>query len=232
MDMVGDIIESNSYDICIKGELTSMKIIQLAIKHCKKIISVLLIAILLVCPTKSFADNYKLSDAEKECLIKQARVVDQKDFSRVMKIGTKFILVDYYTGTWVAMERTMGSDKHHSDCEPIDKEAGETLKRLYKDREDWKRRPVLIVFEDGSVFCGSSFIVGHCGVDSEPFLKYLNELSGGYKNSENYDRIKGNSMDGHICVHVRKSVNHFDGKINKKHQSNIDKLEDIKSKLK
>ena len=35
---------------------------------------------------------------------------------------------------------------------------------------------------------------------------------------ENYDFIKGNDLDGHICVHVPDCRNHFDGKVSEKHQ--------------
>ena len=40
-----------------------MKLIRLAIKHCKKIVSVLLIMLVLIAPAKSFASqDYKIND--------------------------------------------------------------------------------------------------------------------------------------------------------------------------
>ena len=42
--------------------------------------------------------------------------------------------------------------------------------------------------------------------------------------------LKNNGMDGHICIHVRGSRNHYDGKESPKHQANIDYLENEKNK--
>ena len=116
------------------------------------------------------------------------------------------------------------------DVETIDKEATKSLRSVYKDRENWKHRPVLVVMEDGRVYAASSFVLDHAGRDDKPFLKVVDDRSRGYGRGENYDKIKNNGMDGHICIHVRGSKNHFDGKESQKHQSNIDYLEKEKNK--
>lgn len=209
-----------------------MKIIQLAIKYCKKSICIILIISVMISSvgfTRS-KNEYKIDESTKIELLNQAKVVDWNSFDDIMSIGSRFIIVDYYTGTYFVCERHMGG--LHADVEPIDKEATRSLKSLYKDRENWKHRPVLIVFEDKSVYCASSFIVGHAGRDDKKFLEMVDNRSSGYGMGENYDFIKGNDLDGHICVHVLDCRNHFDGRVSEKHQVNIDYLKQEKLKLK
>lgn len=209
-----------------------MKIIQLAIKYCKKSICIILIISVMISSvgfTRSKTE-YKIDESTKIELLNQAKVVDWNSFNDIMSIGSRFIIVDYYTGTYFVCERHMGG--LHADVEPIDKEATRSLKSLYKDRENWKHRPVLIVFEDKSVYCASSFIVGHAGRDDKKFLEMVDNRSSGYGMGENYDFIKGNDLDGHICVHVLDCRNHFDGRVSEKHQVNIDYLKQEKLKLK
>lgn len=209
-----------------------MKIIQLAIKYCKKSICIILIVSVMISSvgfTRSKSE-YKIDELTKIELLNQAKVVDWNSFDDIMSIGSRFIIVDYYTGTYFVCERHMGG--LHADVEPIDKEATRSLKSLYKDRENWKHRPVLIVFEDKSVYCASSFIVGHAGRDDKKFLEMVDNRSSGYGMGENYDFIKGNDLDGHICVHVPDCRNHFDGRVSEKHQVNIDYLKQEKLKLK
>lgn len=224
-----------------------MKLISIALKYCKKTVSILLILLILVVPmmntSKSYAKentSYKITEnisnekyqIDREMineLLKKSQVTDWENFQDVMRIGCRFIVVDYYTGYYWVAERWMGAN--HADIETIDKDATKSLKRVYKDREHWKKRPVLIVFEDGSVYCASSFVIFHAGLDNKDYLKIINNRSCGYGRGENYDHVKGNGADGHNCIHVRGCTNHFDGKINHEHQSNIDFLEKEKAKL-
>lgn len=208
-----------------------MKVIQLAIKYCKKAICIMLIVVILLSSSGFTKGNthYMIDEPAKIELLNKAQVVDWREFNKIMSIGSRFIVIDYYTGTYFVCERHMGG--LHADVEPIDNKATESLESLYKDRESWKHRPVLIVFENGSVYCASSFIIGHAGKDDKPFLKIVDNRSSGYGKGENYDFIK-NGLDGHICIHVRGAKNHFDGKISQKHQRNIDYLEQEKLKLK
>lgn len=223
-----------------------MKLIRIALKYCKKTVSILLILLILIVPmntNKSYAqentsykitenisnEKYQIDKTMINELLKKAQVTDWENFQDVIKIGSRFIVVDYYTGYYWVAERWMGAN--HADIETIDKEATNSLKRVYKDRENWKKRPVLIVFEDGNVYCASSFVVFHAGLDNEDYLKIVNNRSCNYGRGENYDHIKENGADGHNCIHVRKSTNHFDNKINYEHQANIDFLEKEKKRL-
>lgn len=207
-----------------------MKLIQLAIKHCKKIVSMLLIMLILLAPGKAFADNsYKIDIDVKENLLKQAEVVTWDKFDKIMYRGSRFIVVDYKTGVFWIAERHMGGK--HADIETIDKQSTEN-RDLIKQEYNWKHRPVLIVFEDGKVYCASSFIVDHAGVDEEPYLKVLDKRSHGYGKGENYDKIKNNGQEGHNCIHVRGAKNHYNNKTSEEHQKNIDFLIKERSRLK
>lgn len=206
-----------------------MKLIQLALKYCKKIICILLIMVCMI-TTCGFDNQYTIDDNVKTELLNKAKIVEWVDFDNIMSIGSRFIVVDYHTGAYFVCERHMGG--LHADIETIDNKATKSLKSIYKDRDNWKHRPVLIVFENGDVYCGSSFVIGHAGRDDEPYLKMIGDRSCGYGYGENYDFIKDNGMNGHFCIHVRGSKNHYDGKISEKHQNNIDYLENEKSKIK
>ena len=209
-----------------------MKIIQLAIKYCKKTICIMLIISVMITSSgfNKSKTEYKIDESTKIELLNQAQVVDWKSFDNIMHIGSRFIVIDYYTGTYFVCERHMGG--YHADIETIDKESTNALKSIYKDRENWKHRPVLIITEDEKVYCASSFVLAHAGRDDEPFLKKVDNRSCNYGYGENYDKIKGNGMEGHFCVHVRSCKNHYNGKESKKHQDNIDILENEKEKLK
>ena len=222
--------KSSSYDTNIGDDI--MKLIQIALKYCKKAVCILLI-ILMIFSCTGFTDNknkYKIDEPTKIELLNKAEIVQWNEFDKIMSFGSRFIIIDYYTGSYFVCERHMGG--LHADVETIDKEATKSLRSVYKDRENWKHRPVLVVMEDGRVYAASSFVLDHAGRDDKPFLKVVDDRSRGYGRGENYDKIKNNGMEGHICVHVRGAKNHFDGKESKEHQSNIDYLEKEKEKNK
>ena len=208
-----------------------MKLISIALKYCKKVVCILLIILVLLTPGKSFADSQRVDQETRESLLKQAQIVNWNEMDRIMYMGSRFIVVDYKTGTFWIMERHMGG--YHADVETINKESSDNKNTLKYDSENWKHRPVLIVFEDGRVYAASSFIVDHCGRDDAPYLKKNTpNCSGGYGTNTNYDKIKNNAQDGHNCIHVRKSRNHYNKKESKKHQDNIDYLQREKKRLK
>lgn len=208
-----------------------MKVIRIALKYCKKVVCILLIVLLLLAPGKAFADTqYKIDTLTKESLLKQAQVVNWNEFDKIMYMGSRFIVVDYKTGVYWIAERHMGGN--HADIECLDKESYKNFCEVKRDGEGWKHRPVLIVFEDGRIYCASSFVCDHAGRDDKAFLKVVENRSHGYGKGENYDKIKGNGQDGHNCVHVKKCKNHYNGKENEKHQANIKFLEQEKSRLK
>ena len=205
-----------------------MKLIQLAIKYCKKIISLLLIILMLSVPTKSFAaDDYKINDYQRNELIKQAQVVDWKSFDNMFGYDENIIIIDYYSGRYFVTSRMGGAN--HADIEPVDIQSTENMNKALSNGMG-KRRPVIILFDDGRSFLASSFMVGHAGVDSEPYLKVVDKRSNGYGKGENYDSVKGNGLDGHICLFVNGCLNHYDGKKNYNHEENLKFLKEVKER--
>lgn len=204
-----------------------MKLIQIAIKHCKKVISLLLILIILVVPNKSFAgENYKINDAQRNELLKQSQVVDWKDFNDMFNYDENIIIIDYYSGRYFVVTRMGGGN--HADVEPVDAQSTAIMQQAASDGMGKKRRPVIVLFEDGRSFLASSFMFGHAGVDSEPFGKIVENRSGKYGKGENYDSVKNNDLDGHICLFVEKCLNHYDGKQNVMHETNLQFLKEQK----
>jgi len=205
-----------------------VKLIQLAIKYCKKIISLLLIILMLSVPTKSFAaDDYKINDYQRNELIKQAQVVDWKSFDNMFGYDENIIIIDYYSGRYFVTSRMGGAN--HADIEPVDIQSTENMNKALSNGMG-KRRPVIILFDDGRSFLASSFMVGHAGVDSEPYLKVVDKRSNGYGKGENYDSVKGNGLDGHICLFVNGCLNHYDGKKNYNHEENLKFLKEVKER--
>lgn len=202
-----------------------MKLINLAIKHCKKIVSILLIMLVLIVPGKSFGNNeYRIDDYQRNKIIKQSQMIDWNQFDKELSVDEKFVMIDYYTGYYLVCSR-MGGGKH-ADVEPVNQESNENIKKIMDSGRGGKRRPVIILLEDGSSYLGSSFMVGHAGIDKEPYLKELNRRSNGYGKGENYDKVKGNGMDGHMCLFVEGCKNHYNGQKNESHEKNLNFLED------
>ena len=227
-----------------------MKLIQLAIKYCKKTIVILLISLMMIstCYSKDISyslnresnnieetskekqlEEYQISNEVKEKLLKKAKISNWEKFDDIMKEGREFVVIDYYTGYYWACVRWMGGN--HADVETVDKEATASLRRVNNDRENWKRRPVLIVFSDGSVYCASSFVVDHAGVDGAGFLKEVDNRSRGYGTGMNLDKVTGNDANGHYCIFVWGCTNHYNGKPNKEHNANLEFLKNEKERL-
>ena len=204
-----------------------MKLIRLAIKHCKKIVSVLLIMLVLIAPAKSFATgDYKIDDYQRNELLKQAQVVNWNNFDDMFGYDENIIVIDYYSGRYFVVSRMGGAN--HADVEPVDIKSTQNMQLAVKDGMGKTRRPVIILFKDGRSFIASSFMVGHAGVDDEPYLKVIDKRSNGYGKGENYDSVKGNGLDGHICIFVNSCKNHYDGKKNAMHEENLKFLKERK----
>lgn len=206
-----------------------MKIIQIALRYCKKIVSLLLIILMLSTSVVFASGDYRIDDFQREELIKQAQVVDWKDFDSILGYEENIIIIDYYSGRYFVVSRMGGCN--HADVEPIDMQSTENMQKAVKDGMNKTRRPVIILFEDGRSFLASSFMVGHAGNDDEPYGKELEKRSNGYGKGINYDYIKNNGLDGHICLFVNKCLNHYDGKKNILHEDNLKFLKERKESV-
>ena len=77
-----------------------MKLIQIAIKHCKKIVSLLLIMLMFLTSSNSIFANeeYKINDIQRNELIRQSEVINWNSFDSILNKKDNFIIIDYYTG--------------------------------------------------------------------------------------------------------------------------------------
>jgi len=121
-------------------------------------------------------------------------------------------VIDVETGRSFRIRRTFGTN--HADVEPLTKEDTNTIYELWGGWS-WDRRAVVVIV-DGSnyVLAGSMNGMPHGGVDHLPALA---PISGGV----NLDAVKGNGMDGHLCLHFLGSRAHGASSPNAAHQAMV-----------
>jgi len=113
-------------------------------------------------------------------------------------------IVDIQTGREFYLRRTFGGN--HADVEPLTKEDAAIMYDIWGGWS-WARRPVL-VYVNGYIFPGSLTNFPHAGRDDAPALATVNNRSGGYGRGVNLDAVKGNGVDGHMCLHFAGSLLH------------------------
>jgi len=131
---------------------------------------------------------------------------------------TVFVIEDFNTGTTFKMLAAYGGV--HSDVEPLTLQDAHTIKILWGGEYSWVRRPVLVHL-NGRVIAASLNGMPHAGMDDKPEGQYINVRSGGYGYGYNFDTVKGNDFDGHLCLHFKDSRLHANRKIDSKHQKNV-----------
>lgn len=131
---------------------------------------------------------------------------------------TVFVIEDFNTGTTFKMLAAYGGV--HSDVEPLTPDDAHIIKSLWGGEYSWVRRPVLVHL-NGRVIAASLNGMPHAGMDNKPEGQYINTRSGGYGYGYNFDSVKGNDFDGHLCLHFLDSKLHANRKIDTKHQKNV-----------
>ncbi len=128
---------------------------------------------------------------------------------------TVFVVEDFYTGTKFKVLAAYGGV--HSDVEPLSAEDARIIKQLWGGKYGWARRPML-VHHNGRVIAASLNGMPHAGLENQPEGKYVSGRSGGFGYGYNFDSVKGNNFNGHICLHFRDSKTHCNRTKDKKHQ--------------
>jgi len=139
------------------------------------------------------------------------------DIQHIFGRGVDAIVRDIATGRTFNIRRTFGTN--HADVEPLTKEDAATMYDIWGGHS-WARRPVA-VYVGGYVFAGSLTNFPHAGVDSAPALTTVNNRSGGYGRGLNFDAVKGNGVDGHMCLHFAGSLLHGSRRSNPAHQNAV-----------
>jgi len=142
-------------------------------------------------------------------------------YSKVEKIfarGDIATVYDIGTGKSFKIKRTYGTN--HADCETLTKEDTAIMKEIYNGKWSWERRAV-IVKVDGYEIAACMTGYPHAGMDKYAANKTIASRSGGYKRGTNFDAVKNNGMDGVFDIHFLNSRNHYNNKVDPKHQEKI-----------
>lgn len=176
--------------------------------------------------TEQTAENGKeqpdKKDAEQPGEV--AETTSQTDFmpswfgsvENTFAIGDTATVYDIGTGLSFKVKRTYGHN--HADCETLTAKDTATMKKIYNGSWSWERRAV-IVSVDGVKLAGSMSGMPHAGLDKYSANKTVSSRSGGYGRGTNLDAVKQNSMNGVFDIHFYKSKNHYNNKIDPKHQA-------------
>lgn len=131
---------------------------------------------------------------------------------------TNILLEDFYTGTKFYVRASYGSV--HIDVEPLTKKDSEIVKQLWGGKYGWERRPML-AYIDNRVIAASLNGMPHAGREDMPEGATVSNRSGGYGRGYNFDRIKGNGISGHLCLHFRGSHLHKNDRSDPQHQEAV-----------
>lgn len=136
----------------------------------------------------------------------------EKTFPR----GGTATIYDIKTGLSFNVKRTYGTN--HADCETITTKDTAIMKKIYNGVWSWERRAIIISV-DGLKIAASMTGLPHAGLDKYTANKGVSSRSGGFGRGTNLDAVKGNNMNGHFDIHFYKSRNHYNNKIDPKHQA-------------
>ncbi len=142
---------------------------------------------------------------------------------------TTALVTDVETGKSWYMMRTFGH--HHADVEPLTQEDADIIKEVWGGKWSWTRRAVVVEVGD-YVLAASMVAVPHAGRDDKPALAVVSNLSGGYGTGQNLDAVKGNGIDGVMCIHFQGSKIHGTNVVDKQHQNAVSKAAEYLDSLK
>jgi len=134
--------------------------------------------------------------------------------------GDTAAVYDIETGLSFNIKRTYGHN--HADCETLTAKDTAIMKKIYDGTWSWERRAV-IVSVDGLKIAACMTGMPHAGIDKYAANKTVSSRSGGFGRGTNLDAVKGNNMSGVFDIHFYGSKNHYNNKIDPKHQALVKK---------
>ncbi|MBA1334621.1 MAG: hypothetical protein HPY66_2525 [Firmicutes bacterium] len=137
----------------------------------------------------------------------------------IFKDGTVAVVTDIDTGLSFKVMKTFGHE--HADSETLTAEDTAILKKIWGGWS-WERRAIIVSIGDKHI-AASATAMPHAGNDKYPALQTISSRSGGYGRGTNLDKIKGNDMDGVICIHFKNSRLHKNNAIDPDHQKMVKK---------
>ena len=132
--------------------------------------------------------------------------------------GDTATVYDIETGKSFKIKRTYGTN--HADCETLTKNDTAIMKKIYGGTWNWERRAI-IVEVGGKKIAACMTGYPHAGSDKYAANRTLSSRSGGYGRGTNLDAVKGNNMSGVFDIHFLGSRNHYNNKVDPKHQALI-----------
>lgn len=129
--------------------------------------------------------------------------------------GDSATVYDIETGLSFKIKRTYGHN--HADCETLTAADTAVMKKIY-GTWSWERRAI-IVSVDGLKIAACMTGYPHAGVDKYAANKTVSSRSGGYGRGTNLDAVKKNNMNGVFDIHFLGSKNHYNNKVDPKHQA-------------
>ncbi len=143
--------------------------------------------------------------------------------SKAFAIGKTATVYDIATGLSFKIKRTYGSN--HADCEPLTSKDTAAMKKIFGGEWSWDRRAIIVTVGDTKI-AASMAGMPHAGLDKYAANKTVSSRSGGYGRGDNLDAVKKNNMNGHFDIHFYGSKTHGTNKVDKNHQSMVNKATD------
>jgi peptidoglycan hydrolase-like protein with peptidoglycan-binding domain len=131
-------------------------------------------------------------------------------------IGETATVYDIKSGLSFKIKRTYGHN--HADCEALTAKDTAIMKKIYSGKWSWERRAI-IVSVDGLKLAACMTGMPHAGLDKYSANKTVSSRSGGFGRGTNLDKVKNNNMNGVFDIHFYKSKNHYNNKVDPKHQA-------------
>ena len=142
-----------------------------------------------------------------------------KEVKNIISHGDVLLIEDVETGKTFNVKVTAGTN--HADVETVTKEDTATMRSIWGGFS-WDRRAVL-VHKGNRVIAASMNGMPHAGLESFPGGDVVSNRSAGFGKGINYDFVKGNDIDGHMCIHFKNSLTHGSAKQDPQHQANVKK---------
>lgn len=138
------------------------------------------------------------------------------DVEKTFAIGDTATVYDIKTGLSFKIKRTYGHN--HADCETLTASDTAIMKKIYNGTWSWERRAIIVSVDDLKIAACMTGLP-HAGVDKYAANKTVSSRSGGYGRGTNLDAVKKNNMNGVFDIHFLGSKNHYNNKIDPKHQA-------------
>lgn len=138
------------------------------------------------------------------------------DVEKKFANGDTATVYDIKTGLSFKIKRTYGHN--HADCETLTAADTAIMKKIYNGVWSWERRAVIVSVGDLKIAACMTGLP-HAGADKYAANKTVSSRSGGYGRGTNLDAVKKNDMNGVFDIHFLGSKNHYNNKVDPKHQA-------------